>query len=213
MNEFITFCKENRERIIKAVCDAVSHIPPKMNDADYRFQISGFICYVLEKHFPFLKHTPSKGFDILYECLKRISLKAQREIYQRVHKRGKKNNENPTLTEPKVLVMTNKLGDNAASTLEDNFDYLLTIQRGVPDKNGIYQIGFGVVAYGNIPAVNLSGDQLKVKIFNNQYDYFSGIEEVKIVLTPEIESELNKRFMEGMDNIYENILGVDIPIL
>lgn len=210
MNDFVTFGKENRESLIKTICKAVSHIPPRMNDADYRFQISGFICYVLEKYFPNLKHTPSKGYDILYECLKRISLKAQREIYQRKSKKSRNGNE---LTLPKVLVMTNKLGDNAATTLADNFDYLLSIQRGVPSDNGYYQVGFGIIAYKNIPTIASKGDQLKVTIYNHQYDYFSGVEEVKIALTTEIEDELNKRFMEGMASTYEKILEVDVPIL
>ena len=209
MIDFVIFGKENREQLIRAICKAVSHIPPKMNDADYRFQISSFICYVLEKYFPSLKHTPSKGYDILHECLQRISLKAQREIYQRHNKRIKKEF---VLTQPKELVMSNKLGDNAATTLTDNFDYLLSIQRGVLTGDGIYQIGFGIIGYKNIPMINSAGDQLKVKIYNNQYEYFSGVEEVRIVLTEEIENELNKRFLDGMASTYERILEVDIPI-
>lgn len=214
---FIPFCEKEYERILRAICRFSGNIPPKMNEPDYRFNINNLCCHSLSKEFNLggeggvLRSSYKPGYDMIFADITKISVKIQEEIFQRENSLLK----NGTLTKPKDLVMKNCLGENRKNKGDLDLDYLMAIQRG-NDKNGKRLIGFGVLSKEKlIPIIDAremnsnSGDQIKAKINNDEWDYFSGLYEVETDNSSDRRANLNLVFSKALSEMYDEILAVE----
>ena len=209
MNEygFIPFCLRDNERIFNSIILASTHIPPKMNQPDYRFNINNIFCHSLSKEFSLggeggtIRSSYSEGYDMVFGDKTKISVKIQQEIFQR--------DKNGKMLKPKPITMKNCQGENTENKMILDLDFLLAIQRG-KFENGRILVGFGVISFEKLRSLLFrgKGEQIKAKILNSEYDYFSGLREISIVSNPDRDSELNKRFSEGLARTYNDIFGV-----
>lgn len=205
---FISFCENEKIKIIDAIKKASTNIPTKMNLPDYRFQINNLFCHSLSKEFTLggeggtLRPSYNAGYDMIYADTDKISIKIQKEIFQE-----KKKNK---LLKPKSIIMKNCLGGNAKDKIDIDLDYLMTIQRG-KIVNGKSLIGFGIISKNKLTnLIKVNGDdQIIVKINNEQYDYFSGLENIDVNNEQDRQSELNRVFSLGLSQMYDNILNID----
>lgn len=204
---FVSFCKENEERIIAAIVSAARCIPPKMNDCDYRFNINNMFCHTLAKEFSLggeggtLQPCYNEGYDMLFADRTKISIKIQKEIFQRKMKNGK-------LTVPKDIVMKNCLGKDNSWKTDLNLDYLMAIQRGKDNGTGTVDIGFAIMSKDKIVSI-VEGDQIKIKVYCDKCDFCSTINVTTINNDPNRLSELNRVFSEGLSSTYDSLLQVE----
>jgi hypothetical protein len=210
MNEygFVPFCKREGDRIIKTITRASRNIAPKMNLPDYRFNISNLFCHAISKEFTRggeggdLRSVYDKGYDLIFADQTKISVKIQQEIFQ-------KSNKNETLSVPKDIILKNCLGGNADNRPLVGFDFLLCIQRGKYTSDGVIWVGFGVVSIDKLTKTTLLGEQIKVKLENQEYDYFSGLHKIILDDNLDRQSEKNRRFTEGISKTYDSLLEME----
>lgn len=208
---FIPFCKKEKDKILRAVELAARNIPPKMNFPDYRFQINNMFCHSLSRTFNLggeggtLRSAYNEGYDMLFADTTKISVKIQQAIFQRDKK-------NKSLTKAKEIIMKNCLGGNGEKKADLDLDFLMTIQRGQDKGDGKISIGFGIISKPKLNVLlyrrNNGDDQIIARIKNEDYDYFSGLEEVIVDSDPNRQSELNKVFSEGLSKMYDSLLSV-----
>jgi len=205
---FIKFCEDNCDSIIKAISSAASHIPPKMNLPDYRFNINNLYCHALTKQFSLggeggtLRSSYGVGYDMMFADTDKISVKIQQEVFQRYKKNG------IALMVAKDIIMKNCLGKASESKMDLDIDFLLAIQRG-KEKSGKVFVGFGAISKHNLNKFIrvCDGDQFKAKIPNSDFEFFSGLQKVDVNADSGFKSELNKRFSEGLAKTYDRILS------
>lgn len=207
---FVNFCKNNPNRFIKAIGLAARNIPPKMNFPDYRFNINNIFCHSLSREFSLggeggtLRSAYNEGYDMMYADMIKISVKIQQEIFQREMK-------NKVLTCPKELIMKNCLGGNNQDKKDLDLDFLMAIQRGKDKGNGKIFVGFGVISKSKLSELiyTRNQDQIIVKIKNDDLDFYSGLHEIMVNNDANRQSELNRRFSEGLARNYDDILSVE----
>ena len=195
-NNIVDYCKDNSEMIVGSIALAAKTMPTSMNNPENRFEIDKFFCSVLIDNGFNVKETFLNSYDVTTSLGERISIKIQKDVFQQLKKNGKGDKK------PKTLIMKNCLGANRNSGMD--FDYLLVIQRG--DKvvnNGT--VGFAVVNKEKIKdKCFFNGDQLTLKVLNNEYDYISDTKNVEYFSDSEME-KINQHYVNGKKNIYRSI--------
>lgn len=205
---FIKFCRKNKDKILSAIGNAATNCPPKMNHEDYRFQISNLFCHALDKTFTLggeggtLRSVYHTGYDMIFADRDKISIKIQKKVFEREKKRGK------GLTLPSKLIVKNCLG--CAEHEDLDMDFLVALQRGDDNNNESLSIGFGVISKKSLERINYEreGDQIKIRIKNDQFDFFSQLFDI-CGSSSDKKSELNRIFSEGLAQTYDKILKVD----
>lgn len=188
MIDFIKFCKNNASKILDSIEQTTKTLPNEIKDADHRFQLGHLYSLGLSEDIPELKPYYEIGYDLKYNNTY-ISCKTQQTIFQRMCK----NKTKPTC--PKNIALKNCLGDN--KNLPE-FDYLLAIQRG--DNNlSTTTIGFGIIHKSKILHINNSGDQIKIKVYNNEFEIF-GIKKITIDPTQKC-LDFSKKYYEYLKSI------------
>ena len=110
---FDKFVDVNQEAIANAIGPLFIGFPPALNNHDYRFDKSDFLCWTLDEVIPELHYHSAIGYDMFYENRERISIKIKGEIFERSLKRSNFGG----LTKPKEIVLRNKLGQRGVPGL------------------------------------------------------------------------------------------------
>lgn len=214
--KLIHWFKENENELLKFLMRYSKTIPSPMNQPDYRSEISGFFCKNLEFAFyNVLRDEPSKGYDMVFICPKteeriRVSVKIAKILFQREKKNGK------GLTKPKKIILVNSLGKRGKSEKEDiekNFDVLLAVQRGCYENN--YTSQFGIASYNKInnSSINVEGDQIKVKLQDEEWDFLSQPLKEKNInfdLLNEVQEKLTEEFHKDKKECYKKYFGYSL---
>jgi len=185
--DFVEFCISNKGRLLKSLSEIAACIPKEMYEDDNKFDISKFFCHELERDFSEALVTKNyREHDMLYLDNFRISLKCSKtNIFQRAKMCGNGG------TKPKSIILKNfRHVDNNRKVELCHLDYLWAIQyKKVPAD--LFCAGGIVVAYGvatvdvvkaNLVTESIKDHQLKIKLRNDAWNYFSGyeFEELKI---------------------------------
>lgn len=191
-HDFLTYAKNRTSAILNTLGYVSFSIPPNMGIKEYRALMSLMYTSRFKKSFPELQEIiGAKGFDMLYKGTERVSYKSMNGLFQPAKKNGKPG-------EPKEIVLTNTLGTN--KHLTNNFDWLFACQRGLDIESGRIHVGFGIASYAKVESLytyNEKSDQIKVKIQDRQWDYFSEVYDIKLPV--ELISRTNK-FFDGILN-------------
>lgn len=203
MTNFIDFCAKEQNNIMSAIKLSSSNIPSCLNSADFRFNISHFICHTLTEMFGTkkeLKFVFGNGYDILYNDTVKISVKIQQEIFQH-------NKNNGELSVPKKIVVKNCLGENVDIN-DIDLDYVLLIQRGMLKSTNRTDIGFGVLSKESLYKnnINVFGDQIIVNVENKYLDYYSGLYNNYVNIDDKYQKKLNSIFIRNMKRTFNSIL-------
>jgi len=211
--KFKSFAKKNRYKMLKAIREVSIMAPLELNLMDNRMIISRVYCHHFDNTFePLTKIIGNNSYDMMFNSKSKISVKIMQSAFQR----QKKNDEG--FTKPKEIALKNCLGSKKKSnlkTLRDlDFEYLFVIQRGEQKDNKTISIGFGVISKKNIMLLEKNkhgvikriGDQIKLTIENNEFDFFSGVVERPINNSKNRKNKLNNRFNSAMDGMCDIVL-------
>ncbi|MHA2342968.1 MAG: hypothetical protein ACXADW_13920 [Candidatus Hodarchaeales archaeon] len=184
---FIDFCRTKEKALIRLFTEIASCIPIEMYKDDNRFDIGKFCCNELERdlgHIFRIDH--SIGYDAWYLNKSRISIKfGKTNVFQQPSYRG--------VTSAKSIVIKNfrKVENERRISQEDiNFDYLWAIYYKKTPKDLFYNTGVGLAygvakqktVYDGLVEGSKDDHQLKVKLNNDEWDYFSDykFEEIEV---------------------------------
>lgn len=193
------FCKKKEKPMLELIYRTASTTPESMNAADNRFDISSYQCYCLVMEFPqSLRQTNTVGYDMMYNDGfndARISIKSQKEIFQRGYKSKK-----TKLTAPKSIVVRNCMtASNKIKEMKD-FTYLLAIEGRLDKNEGVVYSRFAAISIQNIQKyrVKSDNDQLKVRIPNNGWDFLSDMRCDPLFVGVEEQNKIYKDCKESM---------------
>lgn len=179
---FVDYIESKSDKLAQVIAQQVAGWSKIMDNFDYRADKSDFLCRDLDSMFSHIVYdgiNGTKGYDLIYNKLLNVSVKTQKEIFQRPYR------YNPDkLTTAKNLVLRNKLGNVVEHTpiQKEYFDYLLAIQTGFDKNTSAYQIRFGVATFNTAKnnINNVAGDQIKCRIDNDKWDYLSKLYTYKL---------------------------------
>ena len=209
---FVNWCQNEKDVLLDCIYTFASHIPSIMCKADFRHNISHFGCHVISRQYnkfgsgDTISSAKENGYDLIWSNKSRISVKIQEQCFQRKKKLSEE------LTTAPAIILKNKLGGNKDTPLDFEFDYLMSIQRG-KTRSEIIPLAFGVISKEKLAnhIMVASGDQIKVKLQNNQYDFFSGIKEYDCKINSNIDrdADLNHVFCNNLELIFEALCSLD----
>jgi hypothetical protein len=202
----IYFFKKNENAFLECYMETTLKVPPVADCCDYRFSISAIFCEALAKKFPEIKVKFSKGYDLIL-TLNGVEYKISVKIAKDPFERKNYNKKNKTTT-PKPIILKNALGKDVS--IEDflDFDYTIVIGRG-NFRHKYTNIAFGIfdknVYLDRKDQLITKGDQLKLFLKNDQYNFISKM--VEILSPPKSYwNECDTRFLNANSKFINEII-------
>jgi hypothetical protein len=201
---FSDFVRAHEEALLRNIAAATAGMPALMSKADYRFQISNLFCHALVKPYSgggehgALESAYSEGFDLSYARLCRVSVKVQKQIFGTARRR------------PSNIILKNSLG-RVVSEKDNrqycpNFDYLMAIERGVPQSS--ITVSVGVLAAADISKylIGTSSDQIKCRVPSEGWTVRLGPRTFQTRWTPTEAERATAAFQTRLSEMYDELL-------
>lgn len=193
--------------LLNYIADFSQVMPPVLNEADYRFGISHYLCLLLQKKYPeYWKCKFTRGTDMAFLQEHNCSLKIGSQILQR-EKKVVTERYPDILTSPGEIMMRNTLGKNIDQERSHDFHSVLVINRG-DNRDDEMDIGYAIIMLETYKTLTpkKSGGQETIKILNSQYDFVSKMIRVKTKANEEDRKNLDGIMHRNMQAMLTDIM-------
>jgi len=163
-HKFIKFISHKINKILRICHVRFENNPLSFRDYDRRMSIGVSLAHTFEDNFNEFQRVENEHYDLTFNKVLNISLKAQSELFQK-----KKINGDPS--RPKSLVIKNGMS-SSRTIVDDDWNYLIAIERQNSEKD--IRIGLAIASFTTISQhiSDSSTEQVKVKMKNSDWDYF-----------------------------------------